>query len=126
MNKKNTTENEPQIPKENEGTKETKENPQDLEENEQNLPEPPVTQWSKEKVGEWIEKLLGGENGTLLKNLFIEQEISGDALFTITENQLEKLGIKLGPRNLIIQAISKLKEGIFNQLKEGILILNNF
>ena len=111
MNKKNTTENEPQIPKENEETKETKENPQVLEENEQNL-QKPVIQWSKEKVGEWLI-----ENGLGEKEVVNFSRQNGESIANFTQEQwVMMLGIVDGIS--FFNKVSKLKEGIFNQLKK--------
>ena len=57
-------------------------------------------------VGAWLRGLgLGQYEGT-----FRESEIEADVLPELTESDLEKLGLPLGPRKRILKAIANLDE----------------
>ena len=77
-----------------------------------------VMKWSKEEVGEWIERELPEESKEYnLKNLFFSSGISGKALIELQESDLKEFNLNLGTRKIIMRAISKLKEGISYQIE---------
>jgi S-adenosylmethionine/arginine decarboxylase-like enzyme len=75
----------------------------------------PVSQWTIEQVGQWIETLSrekGIGNSDALKQRFIENEIDGATLLKLNMSHLEKLGItKIKDITLVEEAISNLKQG---------------
>ena len=64
--------------------------------------------WSIEEVGAWLESFDLHDS----KECFIENEISGAELFTLTDEDLVSIGIiKLGPRKKILRKIEELNIG---------------
>ena len=73
----------------------------------------PVADWTKEEVGEWIEKDLKLPQ---LKQVFINNNIIGKGLLGLKNQHYERMEIDVGSQIIIDDAISKLKEGIFKFL----------
>ena len=65
-----------------------------------------ITEWSIEEVGDWIEEIGFG----VVKNIFIENFISGSELVELTNEELkEDLGVRaLGARKAILRNIQQL------------------
>ena len=59
-------------------------------------------------VSQWLEE----QGFSRFVGLFEDNEIDGDVLLELTETDLEKLGIALGPRKKIIKAIAALNEQV--------------
>jgi hypothetical protein len=78
-----------------------------------------VSQWSIEKVGEWVEDLatkIDIGDGNTLKQKFIQSRINGRRLEKFTVDFGKTLGIPEGDSMDIEEAISNLKQGTFNSI----------
>ncbi|XP_031703468.1 connector enhancer of kinase suppressor of ras 1 isoform X1 [Anarrhichthys ocellatus] len=65
----------------------------------------PITSWSEERVGEWLQ----GLDGPLHQYPISEWQLSGLDLLQLTSQDLEKLGVqKIGHQELILDAVEKL------------------
>ncbi|XP_034087643.1 connector enhancer of kinase suppressor of ras 1 isoform X2 [Gymnodraco acuticeps] len=65
----------------------------------------PITSWSEERVGEWLQ----GLNAPLHQYPISEWHLSGLDLLQLTCQDLEKLGVyKIGHQELILEAVEKL------------------
>ena len=82
----------------------------------------PISQWSIDKVGDWIEGLsnkIDIGDGKVLKQKFIENRMNGSRLMSFTVDAGKSMEIPTGDSIDIEKAISNLKQGIF-------LIQNSF
>ena len=61
----------------------------------------------KSSIEEWLERLDLGKYA----RVFAEEEIDEEVLSELTEDDLEKLGLPLGPRKKLLKAISELQSG---------------
>jgi hypothetical protein len=77
----------------------------------------PVSEWSIEKVGDWVEELskkIDIGDGNALKQIFIGNRMNGRNLMEFTTNVGVLMNIPVGDALRIEQAISNLKQGIFH------------
>jgi len=77
-------------------------------------PDVKVEDWTTEKVQEWLKKSEDWEKLglPLVPQKFFDEDVSGSALLSLAERDLEFLGIsKLGPKRRIMERITILKRG---------------
>ena len=64
--------------------------------------------WTRAGVVEWVRTKLGEDSEEVTKVL--EKEgVNGSALLKLSEGHLEKMGLKVGPRMNLLEAIAALK-----------------
>ncbi len=70
-----------------------------------------------DNITKWLEELGLGQ----FASVFAEQQIDHEVLPELTDEDLEKLGIPLGPRKKLLKAIGELQRGLATPLPETIL-----
>jgi hypothetical protein len=70
-----------------------------------------------DNITKWLEELGLGR----FASVFAEQQIDHEVLPELTDEDLEKLGIPLGPRKKLLKAIGELQRGLATPLPESVL-----